>query len=93
MPEGEIHLSVKVTSNYFLQKCTNRISCVMVMHLLRGFETLSGQSVDYTIGIKSSAADRELEHRLGQSKDYSIDGICCLTAKHEVLRLIGSEPG
>ena len=35
--------------------------------------------------VASSAVDREIEHRSGQTNDYET-GICCLSTKHEVLR-------
>jgi hypothetical protein len=35
--------------------------------------------------LASSAADRGLEDRLGQTKDYKI-GICCFSTKHAALR-------
>ena len=35
--------------------------------------------------LTSSAIDRGLEHRSGQTKDYKM-GICCFSAKHAALR-------
>ena len=35
--------------------------------------------------LASSAVDRGLESRSGQTKDYEI-GICCFSAKHAALR-------
>jgi hypothetical protein len=35
--------------------------------------------------LTSSAVDRGLESRSGQTKDYKI-GICCFSAKHAALR-------
>ena len=35
--------------------------------------------------LASSAVDREIEPRSGQTKDYEI-GICCFSAKHTALR-------
>ena len=35
--------------------------------------------------LASSALDRGLLHRSGQTKDYAI-GICCVSAKHAALR-------
>ena len=35
--------------------------------------------------LASSAADRGCEPRSGQTKDYKM-GICCISAKHTVLR-------
>ncbi len=35
--------------------------------------------------LASSAVDRGLEARSGQTKDYAI-GICCFSAKHAALR-------
>ena len=37
-----------------------------------------------------NAVDRGFESRSGQTKDYEI-GICCFSAKHAALRLVGSE--
>ena len=36
--------------------------------------------------LASSAIDRVLEYRLGQTKNYEI-GICCFSAKHEALTI------
>ena len=35
--------------------------------------------------LASSAVERGIESRLGQTKDYAI-GMCCCSAKHAVLR-------
>jgi hypothetical protein len=42
--------------------------------------------------LASSAVDRGFEPQSGQPKDYKI-GICCFSAKHAALRLVGSESG
>jgi hypothetical protein len=42
--------------------------------------------------LASSAVDRGFEPQSVQPKDYKID-ICCFSAKHAALRLVGLESG
>jgi hypothetical protein len=39
----------------------------------------------------SSVVDRGFEPRSVQTKDYKIVCMCCFSAKHAALRLVGSE--